>query len=455
VRYEREAQANDSVTTRALRFFFAAWITGLIAAPAHASEVVADTRDKTTLFRPRLLTRQLFEQLAEPNQEHRIGRNLGPVAAAVDAQVASTQVLSGDFSRFHAFFIFDTFAALRSPYGFDFDLNLTLFNPSASDGVRVSSGVLPGGALHFYHELEVVPGKHARIDVLGTDLDRVTLGNGLLLEEWPLEGQFANLAYDGFYLRQYFGGRVFWPDDDLFTLSAGALDGKVEALFGGWTFREGSATAYYADLSAHWPLFADRVRVGAEFAANLRERARFGGLLRSDYTDRAAGLQWHLGYQFRWYQRGFGPRRGLATPSTTFNLPYREDAYFTNSFEFFAVSDLFEQWAHTAMLEVEVPLGRYFRAFAEGEVVAGYASGDGAEPALFLATPRAHQLPGSWTEGFYRGGLRLHPWPGLPHRLSAVFTNKQVQTGRTMADTTDLRLRTEGHYISLQLEASL
>jgi hypothetical protein len=196
------------------------------------------------------------------------------------------------------------------------------------------------------------------------------------------------------------------------------------------------------------------VRIGAEVAANLRNRARLGTLLRSDYTERTLGIDWHLGYQFRYYGRGFGPRRGLVTPSTTFNLPYREDAYFSNSFEFFAVSDLFEQWAHTALLEVEAPLGRYFRAFAEGELVAAYARAAGT-PAWFLATPRGNQLPGGWTEGFYRGGLRLHPWPALPHRLSAVFTNKQVQTGRSMADTTDLRLRTSGHYISLQLEASL
>lgn len=429
-------------------------VTSLCASVARAEEVVADTRDKTTLFRPRLMNRQLFEQLAEPDQKYRLGRDLGAVAAAVDAQVASTQVLSGDFSRFHAFFVFDTFAALRSPYGFDFDLNLTLFNPSASDGVRVSAAALPDGALHFYHELELRPGKQARVDVLGIDLDRVTLGNGLLLEEWPLEGQFFNLAYEGFHLRQYFGGRVFWPDDDLFTLAAGALDGKLEALFGAWTFRDGPATAYYADLSAHWPLLDERLRLGADVAANLRERARLGALLRTDYTDSAAGFAWHLGYQSRWYGRGFGPRRGLTTPSTTFNLPYREDAYFTNSFEFFAVSDVFEQWAHTAMLEVEAPLGRYFRAFAEGEVVAGFAGGAGG-PQWFLATPRGKELPGSWTEGFYRGGLRLHPWPELPHRLSAVFTNKQVQTGRTMADSTDLRLRTQGHYISFQLEAAL
>jgi hypothetical protein len=434
------------------------WVVVLISAwlfpsPLRAEPVVADTRDHYTLLKQRLVNRQLFEQLGEPEQAYRLGRNWESVAFAVDGSVASTQVLSGEFSRFHGYFLFDTFTALRSPYGVDFDLNLALFNPSASDGIRVSSFAIPGGALHFYRDFEL-GGKHARIDVLGTDLDHVTLGNGLLLERWPLEGAFANFAYGDWYLRHYFGGRVFWPNDDLYTLQLGALGGKLEAMFSGWKFMRGPATSNYVDLSARLPLWGERFQVAAEYSLNLREQLRNALLLKTDYIDKLGDLAWHMGYRFRWYQRGFGPYRGLAAPTTTYNLPYRENEYLDNSFEYFGVSQGFEQWSHSLVAEFELPLAWGFRAFGEGEALFAFAREPAGE-AYVIGSPRGHALPGPWVEGLYRTGLRLYPWPGLPHRLSAVFTNKQVETGRAMSEPTDLRFRTAGHYVSLQLEAAL
>ena len=43
----------------------------------------------------------------------------------------------------------------------------------------------------------------------------------------------------------------------------------------------------------------------------------------------------------RYYQRGFGPRSVVASTTTLPNLPRREDAYVTNSFEYLAVSNFF------------------------------------------------------------------------------------------------------------------
>lgn len=416
--------------------------------------VVADTLDRQSLFQRRFFNRQLFEQLKAPEQAFRLGRHWDAAAFAVDASVASTQVLSGEFVRFHAYFLFDTFVALRSPYGFDVNLNLALFNPSASDGVRASSYALPSGNLHFYHEFEFADSP-ARFDLLGTDLGPVTLGNGLLLEQWPVEGAFGNLALGDFYLRHQFIGRAFWPDDDVFTLQAGALGGQIELMLLGWKFRfREPAVSWYLDASARLPLFDRRVQVAAEYAANLRDEPRHGLLLRTDYRDEMAGFEWHLGYQFRWYQRGFGPLQEWAAPSTHFNLPYREQEYVNNSFEYFAVSELFEQWSHGLMAELELPLGCYFRAFTQGELIAGFARDD-APPLQFVRLPRGRELPGPWLEAYYRSGLRLYPWREWPHRLSLFFTNKQVESPMSMRDETLLRFRPEGHWISLLMEAFL
>lgn len=413
--------------------------------------VVADTLDRYNLFKRRLFNRQLFEQLADESQRFRVGEGLDTLAFAVDAQVGSTQVLSGEFSRFHGYFVFDTFAALRAPYGFDLNLNLALFNPSASDGVRVSSEALPSGTLHFYHETRYAD-HDVRFDLLGTDLGTMTLGNGLLLEQWPLEGAMGNLAIDDFYLRHVFGGRVFWPDDDVFTLQAGVWDGAIEAMLLGWKFRYHEPDiAWFLDASAKLPLWKQRVQLAAEYGVNLRERPRHGGLLRADYRDGVAGFDWHVGYQFRFYQRGFGPLQELDAPSTHYNLPYREEQYVNNSFEYFGASSVFDQWSHGTMAEIELPLGCAFETFAQGELIAGFARGDG-ERGILIRLPQGRELPGPWLAGFYRAGLRLYPWARFPHRLSTWVTNKQVESAFYQNVELPLRFRPHGHWYSMQLE---
>src|SRR5690606_4614047 len=137
----------------------------------------------------------------------------------------------------------------------------------------------------FYHETRYAD-HDVRFDLLGTDLGTMTLGNGLLLEQWPLEGAMGNLAIDDFYLRHVFGGRVFWPDDDVFTLQAGVWDGAIEAMLLGWKFRYHQPDiAWFLDASAKLPLWKQRVQLAAEYGVNLRERPRHGGLLRADYRD--------------------------------------------------------------------------------------------------------------------------------------------------------------------------
>jgi hypothetical protein len=51
-------------------------------------------------------------------------------------------------------------------------------------------------------------------------------------------------------------------------------------------------------------------------------------------------------------------------------------------------------------------------------------------------------------------GTRLLPWPTLPHRLSADFTNKQVSSLTRATDPAYERF-VEGKYLLLELEAFL
>lgn len=426
----------------------------LFAPGARAEVVVADTRDDTNLFDRRLLNRELGEQLAEPDQGFRVGKRWGIFSYAVDAEVASVQRLwSADLSRFHGYFIFDNFAQLRAAPFLDLNLNLLLFNPSASDGVRVSSYAVPGGGIHFHHDFEWA-GHEGRIDLLGTDIDVTTLGSGLLLEQWPLEGAFGNLRYGDLYYRQYYAGRVFWPEDDVVTWQLGAFDGRLEAMLLQWKFLDGPPSAWYADVSGHVPLFGDRVRLAGELATNLRERPRFGALGRADYGDRYLTFAWHLGYQFRWYQQGFGPRRELVAPTTTFNLPFRAEGYATNPFAYFGISEWFEQWSHTVMAETELPLGCYFRTFFETEAWLRFVA-DREGPVRSLGTPEGDLVPGTVFDLYYRLGLRLYPLPELPYRLSLVVTNKQVRTPFYVTDPIDELFERNGHWVAFMMEGAL
>lgn len=446
-------------------------------ATADDHDVIADGRDRYNLFRPKLLNRQLFEQLSAPWQEHRLGNQWPAVAVAVDADVGSEQVFSpgAEQSRFHGFFIFDSYLAARPISGFDINLNLALYNPSASDGYRLSGAVSPGGALHFYHEHEIAPGHDVRVDVLGTDLDLVTLGAGLLMEHWPNEGAMGRLSYGDHYFEYFFGGRAFYPTDDLIAYTVSTFDDKAALTFADWKFRDTGHHSRYLQLSSRWPLlYRGTVRslkdasavaahgrraepawasplppyhvqlraevglrlpsdanserpptsvTGQELAVqDVHAKPSAAALLRADTLTEWWGVRLHVGYQFRWYDQGYGPRETLEQPTATYNLPFREEAYVTNSFEYFKNSLFFEQWSHSLMVETSVPAGPYFRVFAETELVLYYAA-DRAVPSRYLPPP---QLARPY---WYRAGLRLYPWAGLPHRLSGSFSNKQVLSG--------------------------
>jgi hypothetical protein len=317
-----------------------------------------------------------------------------------------------------------------------------------------------------------------RVDVVGIDLDRVTLGAGLLIEQIPLEGARAGVGWRDWRLDALVGGRVFWDDDNLLATTFSAFDGLAQVLLVAWDkhgerqtspiqiqqrgnlANEPESSSWYAGAALDVPL-SDQLRVAAEYEARLREPIRNGVLARADYLNKSyPGLAFHAGYQFRWYQHGFGPRDALISPTTNFTTPYSEDMYVTNSFEYFGISEFFEQWSHTLMLEGRGRLSRHLELFAELELWLRYARSS-ATPELVLYTPSGFRAPGRELSPHYRAGASAYPWAAQPHRVNCFITNKQVESaplGTGLFERERLgsdRRYDPGTYLLLELEVFL
>lgn len=424
------------------------------------------------MLTPKLVNRELASQL---DDGPRLGRTLGPVDLAADVLI-STQipgVWQGQ-SRFHGHFVVDGYAAVRVVEGIDVNVNLLSFSYSASDPARSGSEFIPSVAVHLYKDLFELDGDPVRGDILAVDLDAVTLGNGLLLEQIPLEGEQIALRWRHFELRHVFGGRVFWSDN-LATASLTAFDGRLGALYAAWigdhvVVPDGAGAdpleklpldfvSHYVGGFARYD-WDHSAGVAVEYSARAGEGpVRHALLLRGDVAaDLFGELRGHLGYQFRWYQDRFGPRRALDEPTTTPIVPSREGAYATNSFEYFALSEALEQWSHTVMAEVRGRIGRR-RGGWLGERIGLNLSVELLTRATRdnqALTPRIFRMEGFgagtgyFTRPYFRAGVEVYPWPELPHRVAALVTNKVVDpvyfdepSAVLFADLTELVLTVE------------
>jgi hypothetical protein len=441
--------------------------------PEAADGIVADTRDRYTLFYRHPVNRQLFEQMNRPSAALRLAPRDGLWTALIDGSIGSQEKISAEKqSRFHGFFMADTYLSVRPLEGIDVNLNLLVLNPSASDGYRVSAYVHPGAALHLYHDLFAIGDSPLRFDILGTDLGWVTTGNGLLVESTPLEGVLGLLRWKEWELKYMFAGRVLWDTDDYQTLTLSAPGNVIQAAFVSWwagdpvptVFPAGSDPeailaaartqyAQYATLAGGWPA-ADWFHLAGEVGCRIQEEPRVGALGRADLLlrkDPRAAV--HLGYQFRFYQGGFGPRRSLITPSWVFNTPYQQDSYVTNPFEYLGLSGAFHQWSHTVMAEARLRIGSSLEVVADGELWVRYAR-SATVPAFGIFTSDDFRAPGRATRLFYQAGLRYYPWPDLPHWVSILVTNKQADVPALVTNPTARRFR-PGVYWLLTGEAFL
>jgi hypothetical protein len=438
--------------------------------------VVADDRDEYTLLYRHPVNRQLFEQIAAPEYAYRLGPRSGSVTALSDVAIGTQQTLgSSSQSRYHGWFLADTYLAARPVNGIDVNLNLLLLNPSASDGYRLSGSVHPGLALHLYRNLFELEHHPVRFDLIGLDLGWVTTGNGLLLESLPLEGVLGVVRWKDFELDYLFAGRAYWTDDDYETLSLSALKRKVQINLVNWQKHDpplGSLPplssdsddthslwsnpmghAYYATLATRWPI-TPWLRLATEFGCRLEQRPRIGALNRADVILRdSADYALHFGYQFRFYQVGFGPRDRLIAPTWVLNSPLQQDSYVTNPFEYLGLSPAYDQWSHTVMGEGRARLGYGLEVFANSELLVRYARAS-TVPKLATYTADGFRAPGKSTQLYYETGLRYYPWPTLPHRFSLSATNKQVQAAGVVTDPVERRFA-PGHFCVLMGEVYL
>jgi len=446
-----------------------AWVLTISASALAGPWDYSEAHDEYSLLDRRLVNRQLFEQLEL--QDYRQGNRWRRFAIASDLSIGTQQTFDDSpQSRYHGWYVADTFVAARIVDGLEANFNLLALNPSASDGYRESSQIT--GALTLHAAFDAIPlgTEILRAELLGLDLGTVTVGQGLLFEQTPMEGVVGVLGWRGLDLDVMYGGRALWSDDDLITTSLSALDGRVKLVAVQWQksklpdpslgtsawpdeFPQDEPSRYGSlalDLPLPWGF-----RIAAEHAVRLREEGpRHGTLLRADFLGRGMhGVDVHTGYQFRYYQTGFGPRDRLWPPTSVFNTLDQENAYVTNPFEYFALSERFEQWSHTTMFELRVMLLDHLQLFGNAELWLRYAAAR-ERPRWVVLAPDGFRAPGVGTKAFYDLGVRYYPWRGLPHRAGAFITNKQVNCRGSATDAVAERFD-PGFYYVLELEAYL
>ncbi|MHB8872823.1 MAG: hypothetical protein ACYC8T_03980 [Myxococcaceae bacterium] len=443
------------MTEAALRAVMLA--TLVAAAPASAGEVYGDGRDPWTLFDYKLVNRELPGQLED--EPFRLGRDLGPLSVAADLSVgAQVRTAKSPQSRFHGYFLADVFTSLRLAGWLDANLNVTFTNPSASDGYRLSSFVLPGLSIHVHPELPAIFGEPVRLDFLASDLDLVTLGRGLLLEQVPLEGYRGGLGWRGFELSTVFGGQLYFENDDFEAYLFTALNGRLGAQLTHWSVQSTPDPAapgksnYYLGLFGELPLRSD-LRVAAEAQARLdRGVPRFAALLRGDFLSRELGRwQVHGGWQVRYYARHFTPQEFELRPATSPSLPYREDAYVTNTFEYLDLSRYYDQWSHTAMLEARLRLIANVSAVTELEGWLRFVADPGALPRVVYSD--GTRIPGVIPGITYRAGLEYRVERPVAFRVLAAVTNKTVNSAFWIVQPVEQRF-SRAPLLLLRLEAS-
>lgn len=394
-----------------------------------------DPRDPFSLHDRRLLNRKLFDQLARPEQAHRLAAGQDFALATGDLGIG-TQVAWPDstLAPFHGYFVLDAFTAMRVMPGVEVNLNLLTLNRTASAGYRRATSLYPGIAAHIDGVPFHLAGKPVRAEFITTDLGEVTIGKGLLIERVPMEGHAGRIKWgDDLEIYEVFGGETLWLNDDLQVLGADLWQGTLQLNALLWLLNEGVARADYLSLAfsvpglgPHWQLATE---LGLRLAIDDGAPWAGAGLIRADYIDRftPGGGRWHIGYQFRAYQKSFGPRTGALQPVQTLPaLPTREDAYVTNPALYFNISPLFDQWSHTVMLEARSPLLWRMDFWAEAEGVLRFARAREGDVARVVYERRDRAFPGWHAQVWLKAGLELRPFEGRPHRARLLFSNKHV-----------------------------
>lgn len=410
--------------------------------------------DPWSLQDHRLANRFLFDQLAAPEQQHRLFANSETLIAAADAQTGTSLGWRDPPNPWHGYVVGDLFAAARLWEGIDLNVNLLAFNVTSSAGVRQAVRILPGVAAHLYGETRGV-----ELDFIATDLGAVTLGRGLMFEQIDMEGALLQADWGAFWLRGMIGGQVHVAMDDLFVISAGAFGLTLDWM----AWNQPTGMPHYLSVSGDLPGTGPHVRLAAQGAVRLPfqgQSARGAAMVRADWMPPTLG-DWtlHLGYQARVYQQGVGPGGERITPVST-GPAYlaREDTWLTNAFDAWWPSVYYNQWWQTAMFEAH---WQVFEGWAlRSEVEAAFKVFDDPQsPARRL--PRVGfdsagpTFPDPDLQVLYRAGIEATPFDG-PHRLRLWMMNKATPVITRFAQLpTRTRFVRRGPTIAFEVEIFL
>lgn len=405
----------------------------LSGASAHAVEPATQLEldylvrpwDHWSLLDHRPANRQLWRQ----QQPFRVFPADNRLAFLSDVLVGTQMPRPGsNLGTWHGHAIADAYFGVRVNENLDVNANLIGLHMSASYGYRSTARILPGFAAHLHGTAGDL-----RADLLALDLSTVTLGQGLLFEQLPLEGAMGRLRWNDWWFRLLIGGQLHSGSDDLFALTAGWHD--LQLTWYGWSQEAFAHLPQWVGLSGEVPGLPEGLRVAADGVVRVDStgRGHTAAMGRIDWMPALSNGALHLGYQYRWYQRGYS-HLNTALDGRTFHRPaliWREDTYVTNGYEAMWASTRFDQQWHTLMVEAEIPMGRpWIVGRIEGEIWARLFDDPGApDPVAVLNDTGTglHWWPDPDVRFFHRIGVELRPFANRPDRLRLWVINKVAE----------------------------
>lgn len=433
----------------------------LSGASAHAVEPATQLEldylvrpwDHWSLLDHRPANRQLWRQ----QQPFRVFPADNRLAFLSDVLVGTQMPRPGsNLGTWHGHAIADAYFGVRVNENLDVNLNAIAFHMSASYGYRSTATVAPGLAVHLHGTAGDL-----RADLIAIDLSTVTLGQGLLFEQLPLEGAMGRLRWNDWWFRLLIGGQLHSSGDDLFALTAGWHD--LQMSWYGWSQRGFDALPQWLDLTAEVPGLPDSMRVGVEGLVRIEGEGlgRTAAMARVDWMPALSNGALHVGYQYRWYAHGYGPNGKRL--ETTFIRPafiWREDTYLTNGYEAFWPSGLFDQHWHTVMVESDIPMGRpWIVGRVEAELWGRWMNNrDNPErtlPTLNANGTAVHYLPAPDLRFYHRIGVELRPFRDRPDRLRLWVINKVAAASTDPTANTQTRMVPGRPLIAFELEVFL
>jgi len=105
------------------------------------------------------------------------------------------------------------------------------------------------------------------------------------------------------------------------------------------------------------------------------------------------------------------------------------------------------------MLEARASVLPGVTLMLDGEDVLRMATA-GDAPERVVYHPEWGRAPGVFHALYYRAGLQVTPWRGLPHRLGVYGTNRRVPSGRSIHSESKVRFE-RGSFVVVEAEAFL